>query len=202
MKTDILTKPWVVAPAAKPRRAADAHDCDGQPVVWLRGKDYPHLCDTCRAAISQAADILPEIGPWGRWYDPSDPEVAFMFAYDHAWLCGGHECDCVPEPEVEIVAAMTVQSTTFRAGWVVVDEQWVILPLYGNGYDLGQLAREMAETIGDRARLRGYEIVTVVDHPDGTWSEVVFEVIFDEKTALEPLWQVTGYRPEDIHEIC
>jgi hypothetical protein len=134
-------------------------------------------------------------------YDPSDPEVTFMFAYDRGWLCGGHECDCVRKPEAEIVAAMTVQSTTFRSGWVVVDEAWVILPLYGNGYDLGQLAREMAETIGDKARLREYEIVTVVDHPDGTWSEVVFEVIFDEKTALEPLWQVTGYRQEDIHEI-
>lgn len=138
MSTNVLTKPWVVAP---PALRPDARDCDGEPVYWLRGKDYGHLCETCRAAIDQAAGILPEIEPWGRFLQPDDPEAPMMFALDHGWLCGGHECDCVREPEPEpIVAAMTVQSTTFRSGFVVVDEAWVILPIYGNGYDLGQLA--------------------------------------------------------------
>lgn len=101
----ILEAEWVVA-AGQP----------AERVVWLRGKDYPHLCEKCRSAIDQAAQILPEWEPWGPMYDPEDIEVPFMFAYDHAWLCGGHECDCVREPEVEIVSAMTVQSTTYGPG--------------------------------------------------------------------------------------
>lgn len=198
MTTDILTKPWVVTPEARP---PDALDCDGQPVVWLRGEDYPHLCETCKRAIDLGVQALKISEPWGRWYQPDDIEVPFTYAYDRQWLCGGHECDCVREPEPEIVAAVTVQSTTFRSGWVVMDEEWVILPFYGNGYDLGQLTKQVAEAIGDKARPRGYEIITVVDHADGTWSEVVFEVIFDDKERLDTLWAVSGYRKDEIHEV-
>jgi hypothetical protein len=57
----------------------------------LTGKDYPHLCDTCRAAIDQAALLLGEDGP-----DVADEniEAPIDFVYDHAMYCGGHETAC------------------------------------------------------------------------------------------------------------
>lgn len=83
----------------------------------------------------------------------------------------------------------------------MVEEHWDILPLFGNGYDLGQLAAQVAGEIGDKARVRGYRILTVVDHPgpERLRTEIEFEVFFDEKPALEALWRVAGY--EVWHEV-
>lgn len=52
----------------------------------LTGKDYPHLCTECRAAIDSVVDLVRE-GP-----DTDDDEAACMFVYDHRMYCGGHEC--------------------------------------------------------------------------------------------------------------
>ena len=53
----------------------------------LIGKDYPHLCEVCRAAIDDMAMLYGEDGP-----DTDDEEAACMAAYDANMFCGGHIC--------------------------------------------------------------------------------------------------------------
>ena len=54
---------------------------------FLLGRDYPHLCDTCRAAIDTAALLLGEEGP-----DTDNIEAPIDFVYDHSLYCGGRSC--------------------------------------------------------------------------------------------------------------
>lgn len=62
-----------------------------QGAEFLTGKDYPHLCASCRSAIDQAAMLLTEDAP-----DVADEniEAPIDFVYDHAMYCGGHETAC------------------------------------------------------------------------------------------------------------
>ena len=55
---------------------------------FLTGKDYPYLCDTCRAAIDSVADAYID----GLMEDTDDEEAPCMYVYDHGMYCGGHEC--------------------------------------------------------------------------------------------------------------
>ena len=55
---------------------------------FYTGKDYPHLCDGCKATIDQCVDLVQE----GE--DTDDNEAPLMFAYDHKLMCGGHQCEC------------------------------------------------------------------------------------------------------------
>ena len=54
---------------------------------FLLGRDYPHLCDTCRAAIDTAALLLGEEG-----LDTDNIEAPIDFVYDHSLYCGGRSC--------------------------------------------------------------------------------------------------------------
>ena len=54
---------------------------------FLIGRDYPHLCDTCRAAIDTAALLIGEEGP-----DTDNIEAPIDFVYDHSLYCGGRSC--------------------------------------------------------------------------------------------------------------
>lgn len=54
---------------------------------FLTGKDYPHLCEFCRAAIDDMAYYLKYYGP-----DTDDVEAPIMLVYDHQLYCGGHVC--------------------------------------------------------------------------------------------------------------
>ncbi|KKN85788.1 hypothetical protein LCGC14_0275950 [marine sediment metagenome] len=56
---------------------------------FLLGRDYPHLCDTCRAAIDTAALLLGEEGP-----DTDNIEAPIDFVYDHSLYCGGRQTAC------------------------------------------------------------------------------------------------------------
>lgn len=51
---------------------------------FLTGKDYPHLCEGCRATITEVAQALAETGP-----DTDDNEAPIMYVGDHAMFCGG-----------------------------------------------------------------------------------------------------------------
>ena len=53
----------------------------------LTGKDYPYLCEDCRAAITAMAEVLTDFGP-----DGDDEEAAAMAVYDQGLYCGGHIC--------------------------------------------------------------------------------------------------------------
>ncbi len=68
------------------------------PVKFLTGKDYPHLCPKCRAAIDAMALLYRD----GLMEDTDDDEAPCMAVYDHAMFCGGREClnppQDVPEP--------------------------------------------------------------------------------------------------------
>ena len=55
---------------------------------FYMGKDYPHLCDGCKATIDQCVELV-QTGA-----DTDDNEAPLMFAYDHKLMCGGHECEC------------------------------------------------------------------------------------------------------------
>lgn len=60
---------------------------------FLTGKDYPHLCQTCRDTITAIAICLDE----GE--DTDNEEAPCDFVYDHAMLCGGRECINRPTPQ-------------------------------------------------------------------------------------------------------
>lgn len=61
------------------------------------GKDYPHLCDRCRATIDDVASLVfGEDGP-----DTDNEEAPCDYVYDHRMFCGGSEC--VNKPEVKRV---------------------------------------------------------------------------------------------------
>lgn len=56
---------------------------------YLTGKDYPHLCERCRAAIDDIAAMFNE----GEMADDDDEEAPCMYVYDHRMYCGGGQCD-------------------------------------------------------------------------------------------------------------
>ena len=55
-------------------------------VKFYTGKDYPELCDRCRATIDKCVTLVK----FGE--DTDDNEAPAMFAYDHNLMCGGYEC--------------------------------------------------------------------------------------------------------------
>jgi len=59
---------------------------------FLTGKDYPHLCDHCRAAIDDIAAVYKD----GLMEDTDDEEAPCMYVYDHRMYCGGGQCDNPP----------------------------------------------------------------------------------------------------------
>jgi len=56
---------------------------------FLRGKDYPNLCDRCKQIINSVADMYEE----GLMEDTDDIEAPIMYVYDHKMYCGEHECE-------------------------------------------------------------------------------------------------------------
>jgi len=66
------------------------------------GKDYPWLCEGCRAVIDQCAYELETLGGLGDRAIESgrllisldDDEAPSDWAYDRGLFCGGHECSC------------------------------------------------------------------------------------------------------------
>lgn len=59
---------------------------------YLRGRDYPHLCEKCRDAIDKAWELYTS----GVMPDTDDPEAPIMYAGDHGWL---HRFECPDEGE-------------------------------------------------------------------------------------------------------
>lgn len=56
---------------------------------YLVGKDYPHLCKTCKSEIDTAALIVHHLAQYAE-----DNEGPAMYVYDHSLYCGerGHNC--------------------------------------------------------------------------------------------------------------
>ena len=61
---------------------------ENETMQFYTGKDYPHLCNGCKAMVDQCVDLV-QMGA-----DTDDNEAPIMFAYDHALMCGGRECEC------------------------------------------------------------------------------------------------------------
>lgn len=59
----------------------------------LTGKDYPHLCETCRATIDDVASLVFD----GDGPDTDNEEAPCDYVYDHGMFCGGHTCINKPE---------------------------------------------------------------------------------------------------------
>jgi len=55
---------------------------------YFTGKDYPKLCDVCRASISSVAGYCSELSDEYA----SDEEGPLMYVYDWGLMCGGHFC--------------------------------------------------------------------------------------------------------------
>ena len=53
---------------------------------FLKGKDYPHLCQECQNTIDSVMPLIDE-GP-----DTDDNEAPIMLVYDQRMFCGGHKC--------------------------------------------------------------------------------------------------------------
>ena len=103
------------------------------------GKDYPWMCEGCRAAVDQCVDAV-EIGP-----DTDDEEAPLMLAGDMRLLCGGGECDCdcsIGNPsfdnEFDILCRVhggtEEEQQTFQEQLCVKDGHW--FPLNRLGYCL------------------------------------------------------------------
>jgi hypothetical protein len=61
----------------------------------MTGKDYPHLCETCRKRIDDAAAMFDGAEALGLSEDlpgSEDPEAPIMYVYDSGGYCGGREC--------------------------------------------------------------------------------------------------------------
>ena len=63
------------------------------------GKDYPHLCERCKAGIDECAEeitVRMSLGAEdmvsGRVRLEFDDEAPSMLAYDRGLLCGDGEC--------------------------------------------------------------------------------------------------------------
>jgi len=63
---------------------------------YLTGKDYPWLCEECRATVDSVVELVEE---YSDEYS-SDDEAPCNFVYDHAMFCGGRECKNRPEKGV------------------------------------------------------------------------------------------------------
>lgn len=55
---------------------------------YLTGKDYPWLCDACKAVVSEIAALYND----GEMPDTDDEEAPINEAYDRGMLCQGHTC--------------------------------------------------------------------------------------------------------------
>ena len=73
-----------------------------ETMQFYTGKDYPHLCNGCKAMVDQCVEEIEERMALGDEDMVSgrvrlafdDNEAPIMFAYDHKLMCGGHECEC------------------------------------------------------------------------------------------------------------
>lgn len=61
----------------------------------LTGKDYPHLCSACRAAIDDMAMLYGE----DLMGDTDNEDAACDAVYDHGMFCGGNTC--INKPAME-----------------------------------------------------------------------------------------------------
>ena len=68
---------------------------------FLTGKDYPWMCEGCRAAVDECAEAMAERVSWGDGDVESgrllidlteDNEAPLVLAYDRRLFCGGGEC--------------------------------------------------------------------------------------------------------------
>ena len=69
---------------------------------FYTGKDYPRLCDGCKATIDRCVEEIEERIALGDEDMVSgrvrlafdDNEAPSTLAYDRGLFCGGHECEC------------------------------------------------------------------------------------------------------------
>jgi len=69
---------------------------------FYTGKDYPHLCNGCKAAVDECVKDIEARMSLGDEDMVSgrvllrfdDNEAPHMLAYDRGLMCGGHECEC------------------------------------------------------------------------------------------------------------
>ena len=57
-------------------------------IEYLTGKDYPWLCDSCRATITSLASEMDNMDDLYT----SDEEGPCNIAYDNGMFCEGHRC--------------------------------------------------------------------------------------------------------------
>lgn len=171
-EVDVLKAQWIVADEPQP--------ADDDEIRRFTGEDYPELCGRCRAAIDAGWLMLIECELWdGRFYCDDDPEAGLMYAGDEKWLCGGHECACrqeeeVEEDEPEWTSWLAVDVTDYASGWQVVER--VAYTIFNDSDDyhgLWDLARDTARWLDPKAKTHREVITAVIDH-GATWTEINF----------------------------
>lgn len=173
---------------------------------WLVGRDYAHLCETCKAAIDQAAEILPVLEPWGPMYDPEDTEVPYMFAYDQGWLCGGHRSDCAHKDEKQVVYWPVVTVDDYDGSFKrVTAHPLVDLPLVVNVADWWALMHQVivpavrALDSQGRATFDSGGATAVIEHGDGTWTEITFRIVAGDQAEFDEAMASGGW--SDWHRV-
>lgn len=73
---------------------------------FLLGKDYPRLCEPCRAAVDEAAFLLKALGPDTE----EDPEAPLLQAGDLKLLCGGCYCKAAERPQSAVEGEFVAQA--------------------------------------------------------------------------------------------
>jgi hypothetical protein len=70
---------------------------DGK-MKFLTGKDYPWLCESCRATLDIVAQALLD-----GYYETDDVEAPAMMMGDRRLFCGGDHCANKVGPEIDWV---------------------------------------------------------------------------------------------------
>jgi len=105
---------------------------------FLDGSNYPNLCDSCRAMISQCVELVM-MGP-----DTDDTEAPIMFVYDHAMFCGGRQCLDTMQEEVEPVGDWAFYALDWdrcAPAFYLVGLNAEVWPVQGGSFDI--LATEL-----------------------------------------------------------
>ena len=70
--------------------------------TFLAGKDYPWICEQCKAMVDQCVGEIETLMSLGYAdmisgrvrLEFDDNEAPITLAYDRGLSCGGHECEC------------------------------------------------------------------------------------------------------------
>jgi hypothetical protein len=74
---------------------------ENETMQFYTGKDYPHLCNGCKAMVDQCVEEIEERMALGDEdmvsgrvrLEFDDNEAPITLAYDRGLFCGGHECE-------------------------------------------------------------------------------------------------------------